>query len=205
MKKAIAIILLAVMLVSTLASCNGANTAQTTTSVVVDQAPTEDVEEVPVLLPEGTWYDGYSFDILLTGNFTQNNDFSYDAALETPVNSAKYARVATIQEKYGVGIEYINEMKYGSSGGSGTGFVKLKNSYDASSYDYDMALIGTYDVSTAAYSGYLSDLNSDDRQQNVLYNGRHQPYRQYHYKLHYVQQGPRKQHQHDERSLCDGK
>ena len=162
MKKAIAIILLAVMLVSTLASCNGANTAQTTTSVVVDQAPTEDVEEVPVLLPEGTWYDGYSFDILLTGNFTQNNDFSYDAALETPVNSAKYARVATIQEKYGVGIEYINEMKYGSSGGSGTGFVKLKNSYDASSYDYDMALIGTYDVSTAAYSGYLSDLNSDD-------------------------------------------
>ena len=159
MKKTIAMILLAVMLAAMLASCNNKPAANTTP---VGITPETEGEEIPVLLPEGTWYDGYVFKVLLSGNFTQNNDFEYKETLETPVNSAKYERMATIQAKYGVGIEQFNKMKFGSSNGSGTGFKELKQSYDSSSYDYDMALVGTYDVSTAAYSGYLTDLNSEE-------------------------------------------
>ena len=160
-KRLLSYLLVALMLISTLASCTSKgddtqNTEGLGSDVVSD---TQEVEEVPTLLPSGSWYDGYKFTFLVSGNFA-NNDFKTDDS-QTPVNQAKYKRNSAIQEKYGVGIEYNDVLKFGSSGGSGTGYIELQKCYNTASYEYDAAMVGTYDVSTAAYSGYLTDLNSD--------------------------------------------
>ncbi len=158
-KKVLALLLLACMLVPCVSACSNKPADTQKGPEVSDTVAEESKEEVPTLLPEGSWYDGYKFTFLVSGNFA-NNDFKTDSA-ETPVNQAKYKRNSAIQEKYGIGIEYNDVIKFGSSGGSGTGYSELQKSYNTSSYDYDAAMVGTYDVSTAAYSGYLTDLNSD--------------------------------------------
>ena len=118
-----------------------------------------EVVEVPTLLPEGTWYDGAEFYILVSGNF-RNNDFKTEDA-DTPVNQAKYRRLATLQEKYGIGFKTYDIIGFNTANGAGKGYNELQKSYNSASYEYDAAMVGTYDVSTAAYSGYLTDLNSD--------------------------------------------
>lgn len=159
--KVVALLLISLMLCPCLVACGGKgnDTTQDNQSSSDSGADTTPVEEKPELLPAGTWYDGYKFRVLVSGNFN-NNDFKTDTS-ESPVNQAKYKRNSALQEKYGIGIEYNDVIKFGSSGGSGTGYKELQKSYNTASYDYDAAMVGTYDVSTAAYSGYLSDLNSD--------------------------------------------
>ena len=156
--KILAFALVCVMLLPSVVSCG--NKTEQTTAPSVDTDTVETAEELPTLLPSGSWYDGYTFNILVSGNFA-NNDYKTDNT-ENAVNQAKYRRISLIQEKYGVGIEFNDVIKFGSSGGSGTGFAELQKSYQTASYDYDMAMVGTYDVSTAAYSGFLTDLNSDE-------------------------------------------
>ena len=158
-KRVIALFLVFLMPVLSLVSCG--NTGKDTTSQPASDSTTDTapVEEKPELLPDGTWYDGYEFNILVSGNFN-NNDFKTDSS-ETPVNQAKYKRNSSIQEKYGIGIKYNDIIKHNSSGGNGKGYQELQKSYNTASFDYDAAMVGTYDVSTSAYAGYLSDLNSD--------------------------------------------
>ncbi len=157
--KLLAFALAVLMLAPSVVSCGGKE-AVTTTGTTQSTEPEQTAEELPTLLPEGTWFDGYTFNILVSGNFN-NNDFKSDDT-ENAVNQAKYKRVSSIQEKYGAGIEYNDIIKFGSSGGAGAGYAELQKSYQTASYDYDAAMVGTYDVSTAAYSGFLTDLNSDE-------------------------------------------
>ena len=157
-KKLIALFLLVVMMATMLASCN-TNPADTMEGAGLG-GPSEPGEEVPDLLPEGSWYDGYEFTFLISGNFS-NNDFKYEEGDESVVNQAKYKIISGIAEKYGVAIVTDNVIKFGSSTGSGTGFNKMATQYQSTSTEYDAAMIGTYDVSTAAYNGYLTDMNSD--------------------------------------------
>lgn len=174
-----AMLLLCTLMLSLLAGCGGetantdgsqgsqnaAGTSQdggsTTPDDGADTEP-EEKEEVPVLLPDGTWYDGAEFNILVAGNF-RNNDFQTDSTT-IPVNQAKYKRLATLQEKYGIGFKYNDIIGFNTANGDGKGFKELETCYNSTSCEYDAAMIGTYDVSTAAYSGYLTDLNSDAMQ-----------------------------------------
>ena len=124
-----------------------------------EQQPPEEKEEIPTLLPEGTWYDGSEFYILVAGNF-RNNDFATDDS-QAPVNQAKYRRLSSLQEKYGLGFKNRDIIGFNTANGDGKGYKELEKSYSSASNEYDAAMIGTYDVSVAAYSGFLTDLNSD--------------------------------------------
>ncbi len=160
-KRFLALAILAVMLLPTVAACSEKKSAQTTASSKNTVTETGATEEVPTLLPEGTWYNGYKFKFLIAGNF-DNNDYEYEGNAAEPIDYAKYRRMTSIQEKYGVGITNEDVIAYNTSNGGGPGFDAVRRSYESGSYDYDAAMVGTYDVSQAAYLGFLTDLNSDE-------------------------------------------
>ncbi len=160
-KRIIAALLLTLMVLSVFAGCKNNSTPVDTSGNNNSGVDDGTSEETPTLLPEGTWYNGYEFKVLVSGNFN-NNDFEYDATVQNVVNQAKYDRMATIQDKYGVGFADNDIIAFNSANGSGKGYTELQKVYNTQTAEYDMAMIGTYDVSQAAYSGYLTDLNSDE-------------------------------------------
>ena len=161
MKRIASFLLAALLVCSTFVACTGDDTpAQTTagTSASDVATTTEPAEDTPDL-PDPSELDiAGEFNILVSGNMTVN-DFESEDDEGTTVEIAIYRRNAKINEKYGV--EIINEdvTKFGSAGGSGTGFTKIYTDYMAGESNYDAAMVGTYDVATLAYSGYIHDLN----------------------------------------------
>ena len=164
MKRIASFLLAALLVCSTFVSCTGDNTpAQTTagttaSDVATTTEPTEDTPDVPD--PSELDIAG-EFNILVSGNMTVN-DFESEDDEGTTVEIAIYRRNAMINEKYGVEITNEDVTKFGSAGGSGTGFTKIYTDYMAGESNYDAAMVGTYDVATLAYSGYIHDLNDID-------------------------------------------
>ncbi|MBQ4557211.1 MAG: extracellular solute-binding protein [Clostridia bacterium] len=166
MKKLLAFLLAAVMLCSMLAACNGdpattdgpvdTNVADVTTSVG------EDTPDIPA---PGTVDIAGDFNFLVAGNYSRNNytgnDFDYDGDLNeaNSVDLAVYKRYEKLKEDYGVDTVVDFQVKFGSSNGGGTGFSKIYTDYMSGQSTYDAAMVGTYDVATLAYSGYIHDLN----------------------------------------------
>lgn len=143
------------------AACSNKDTpTQTTVAVTTTSTPvtTEPAEDTPDL-PDPSELDiAGDFHILVSGN-ARVNDFVSEDDTGTSVEIAIYRRNETIKEKYGVEITIEDVIKSGSVTGSGTGFTKIYTDYMAGQSNYDAAMIGTYDVATLAYSGYIHDLN----------------------------------------------
>ena len=163
MKRIISFLLAALMLCSAFVACGDNTPAQTTggaqtpttTDALVTTAPTEDTPD----LPDPAELDiAGEFYILVSGNMAVN-DFEATQDAETSVDQAIYRRNALINEKYGVEILNEDVTKFGSAGGSGTGFTKIYTDYMSGESTYDAAMVGTYDVATLAYSGYIHNLN----------------------------------------------
>ncbi|MBP3918981.1 MAG: hypothetical protein J6I50_07420 [Clostridia bacterium] len=109
-------------------------------------------------------YGGTTFDILTAGNWdnewTEIYDFCAEEENGEPINDAVFQRNMTIEERFNVKINEINNMG-NSVGGTGKGAKFIETSVMASDNAYDASLMGAYDVSTLAYRGYLMDLLSD--------------------------------------------
>ena len=161
MKKITSFLLAALIVCSTFVACTGGDTpAQTTAGTTASDVvtTTEPAEDTPDL-PDPSELDiAGEFNILVSGN-SDVNDFQSEDDEGTTVEIAIYRRNAMIQEKYGVEILNEDVVKFGSATGSGTGFTKIYTDYMAGESNYDAAMIGTYDVATLAYSGYIHDLN----------------------------------------------
>ena len=160
MKRFISFLLAALMLCTAFVACDGDQPAQTTGDAVTTTAPvvTTPAEDTPDLPdPEELDISG-EFSILVSGN-SAVNDYQADENSTTTVEQAIYRRNEVINEKYGVQIVNEDVIRFGSATGSGTGFTKIYTNYMAGESDYDAAMIGTYDVATLAYSGYIHDLN----------------------------------------------
>ena len=160
MKKALALLLALLTVGSSLLAC-GEQKPENTTASDTTTATTEPVvtEEVPDLPDPASLDIAGEFNILVSGNFARNDFAAEGGEGSTAVELAIYRRNQVIKEKYGV--EVLNEdiTRFGSSTGSGDGFTKIYSDYMAGESNYDAAMIGTYDVATLAYSGYIHDLN----------------------------------------------
>lgn len=160
MKKALALLLALLAVGSSLIAC-GEQKPDNTTAPATTAETTEPVvtKETPNLPDPATLNIGGEFNILVSGNYA-SNDFEADGGEgSTAVQLAIHRRNQVIKEKYGV--EILNEdiTRFGSAGGNGDGFMKIYGDYMAGETNYDAAMIGTYDVATLAYSGYIHDLN----------------------------------------------
>lgn len=160
MKKMLSLLLAALMLVSALASCGGDPVA-TTEAPVTTAAPVETTAptNVPDLPAPETLNIAGEFNILVSGNYVRNDFHSDGEEGSTAVEIAIFRRNELMKEKYGVEIVDEDVTKFGSTNGSGTGFTKIYTDYMSGESNYDAASIGTYDVCTLAYSGYIHDLN----------------------------------------------
>ena len=167
MKRISALMLALLMCFSVLVACGKTEEPAATTTAATDAAAgnddttaavteeTEPVEELEITIkPE---YAGKLINILCCGNWTYHEFWAEEITGE-PLNDARYNMTSMLNEIMGVEIQVQED--FGSSGGSGKGFTYIANSKMAGDHAYDLASIGTYDVSSLAYQGYLYDLNS---------------------------------------------
>ncbi|MBQ7320813.1 MAG: extracellular solute-binding protein [Clostridia bacterium] len=168
MKRTLALLLAMMMCLSVMVACGtktdapaatttaGTDNAGENTTVGTDVTtePAETKEELEITIkPE---YAGKLINILCCGNWSYDEFWAEEITGE-PLNDARYNMSTLLGDLMGVTIQV--EEDFGSSGGSGKGFTKVTTSTMAGDHAYDIASIGTYDVSSLAYQGYLYDLN----------------------------------------------
>lgn len=167
MKKAFAFFLALLLILPLLPSCGEKEPAETTaatdgtTDGSVDIPTTPAVtEELPAVVE--TSFDGYTFVILACGNLnnsTTANDFGGTENDADVLEQAKYIRKLSVESKCDILFEILNKIKYNSCNGSGVGYKAMQESYTANAFDYDAAMIGTYDAANLAVGNMLYNIN----------------------------------------------
>lgn len=169
----VALLLLAAMLLGTVACSQSTDDSATPpdddTSVTSPATENEDgtteeeepeeepVEEAETLDIEVKDYDGQTVNIVLAGNW-EFNDFIAEELTGEGINDAVYETNSTVANLLNVNFHVDNQSGQTSSG-TGSGYQLIDNMVMSGTHDYDFGEIGTYDVSTLAYTGKLLDLN----------------------------------------------
>ncbi len=159
MKKMLALLLACLMLCPLFAACGKDTPAQSGEMTTASTEATKDPDAPDLPSPEELGDLSGDFNILVSGNYARN-DFAADGTEGTAVQTAIYRRNERIREKYNVNVTNEDVIAFNSATGGGTGFTKLYTEYMSGEVTYDAAQIGTYDVATLAYSGYIEDLNT---------------------------------------------
>ena len=155
MRKSISL-LLAVLMAFLCVACSGTpaeTTASDTSAVTV--APEAEGPDLP---DPAALSIGGEFHVLVSGNTTRN-DYHSEGETGTAVQIAIFRRNEMIKEKYGVEVVDTDITGFGTVTGSGKGFTTIYTEYMSGESTYDAASVGSYDVATLAYSGYIHDLN----------------------------------------------
>lgn len=155
MKKALALLLCTLALLTFFTACGDKPTEVTTALVAEDTTPSD--PNLPDI-PENIGDISGDFHILVAGNWAWN-DYESDGEDGTVTDTAIYRRNKFMEEEYGVNITNEDIVKYSSAMGSGDGFQRIYTDYMAGDDNFGAAMIGTYDVATLAYNGYIHDLN----------------------------------------------
>ena len=158
MKKTLALLLSAAMLLPLFASCGGkpdATDDSAETTVQTEPVVTEDTPDVPDAAELNI---GGDFNILVAGNWAWN-DYESDGTDGTVVDSAIFRRNKYMLDTYGVDVKNEDIVEYSTAMGSGKGYMRLYTGYMSGTNEFDAAMIGTYDVATLAYSSVLEDLH----------------------------------------------
>lgn len=158
MKRTIALLLACAMLCPLFAAC-GKDTPDTTSDSTTASTEATKNPDAPDFDADSIGDISGDFNILVSGNYARN-DFAAENGEGTAVQNAVYRRNEYMREKFNVNITNEDLIKFNSATGSGVGFTKLYTDYISGDKTYDAAMVGTYDVATLAYSGYIHDLNA---------------------------------------------
>ena len=158
MKRTIALLLACAMLCPLFAAC-GKDTPDTTSDSTTASTEATRDPNAPDFDADSIGDISGDFNILVSGNYARN-DFAAENGEGTAVQNAVYRRNEYMREKFNVNITNEDLIKFNSATGSGVGFTKLYTDYISGDKTYDAAMVGTYDVATLAYSGYIHDLNA---------------------------------------------
>lgn len=158
MKRTIALLLACAMLCPLFAACGKVSPDTTSDSTTASTEATRD-PNAPDFDADSIGDISGDFNILVSGNYARN-DFAAENGEGTAVQNAVYRRNEYMREKFNVNITNEDLIKFNSATGSGVGFTKLYTDYISGDKTYDAAMVGTYDVATLAYSGYIHDLNA---------------------------------------------
>lgn len=158
MKRTIALLLACAMLCPLFAAC-GKDTPDTTSDSTTASTEATRDPNAPDFDADSIGDISGDFNILVSGNYARN-DFAAENGEGSAVQNAVYRRNESMREKFNVNITNEDLIKFNSATGSGVGFTKLYTDYISGDKTYDAAMVGTYDVATLAYSGYIHDLNA---------------------------------------------
>ena len=111
-------------------------------------------------IPETADFGGSEYNVLSAGNGSvKHNDFDFQESSSLPLDNAQYKRKTTVEEKYGVVVSE-DVASAGSNTGNGLGYRAVSVAVNAGDCDYDFVVLGAYDITVLAYSGFLCDLNT---------------------------------------------
>lgn len=161
MKKGIALLLAVCMLLPMFAACGDDKAPAVTTASSEETVVTKDPNTPDIPTPEEIGDISGEFRILVAGNYAFN-DFKSEGEEGTAVDTAIYRRNAYLKDKYNIDIAYDEILGFMRINGSGEGYMKIAQDHMAGNHTYDAASIGTWDVATLAYSGYIHDLNDKE-------------------------------------------
>ncbi|MBD8959830.1 MAG: hypothetical protein EGQ82_05115, partial [Clostridiales bacterium] len=156
MKKGIALLLAVCMLLPMFAACGDDKAPAVTTASSEETVVTKDPNTPDIPSPEEIGDISGEFRILVAGNYAFN-DFKSEGEEGTAVDTAIYRRNAYLKDKYNIDIAYDEILGFMRINGSGEGYMKIASDHMAGNHTYDAASIGTWDVATLAYSGYIHD------------------------------------------------
>ena len=160
MKKTIALLLAALMLAGSLASCSETtNTEDPAPTPTADADPTAVTEEEETEDPnariesglEAADFGGYTFQIYIHNTIT--NDFEAEEITGEPVNDAEYERMITVQDKGNCEIVPLV-----IAADNRQGQKALGTSVQAGTNDYDLVCLSGYSSCNALVEGYLTNL-----------------------------------------------
>ena len=159
MRKIIAFFLAALTLCPLFAACGSKETENSNVDAPsTTPLETEDSDAPSLPSVEEIGDISGDFHILVSGNWAWN-DYASGGEEGSVVDAAIYRRNQYILNKYNVNVTNEDIVRYSSTMGSGDGYTKIYTDYMAGDNNYDAAMIGTYDVATLAYNGYLHNLN----------------------------------------------
>ena len=161
MKKGIALLLAGMLLLPMFAACGDDKAPAVTTASSEETVVTKDPNTPDIPSPEEIGDISGEFRILVAGNYAFN-DFKSEGEEGTAVDTAIYRRNAYLKDKYNIDIAYDEILGFMRINGSGEGYMKIASDHMAGNHTYDAASIGTWDVATLAYSGYIHDLNDKE-------------------------------------------
>jgi len=160
MKKTIALLLAALMLAGSLASCSETTntedpaptpTADADPTVVTEEEETEDPNARIESGLEAADFGGYTFQIYIHNTIT--NDFEAEEITGEPVNDAEYERMITVQDKGNCEIVPLV-----IAADNRQGQKALGTSVQAGTNDYDLVCLSGYSSCNALVEGYLTNL-----------------------------------------------
>ena len=158
MKKIIAILMLAVMVLTAVACGTPSGPAQSTDPVTTaPDAVTTDapVTEPPKFVHSGNTYDQADFIILLSSLAGDTfNDFKYNETEPTVLDNAVQQKNMACEEMFDIVIDYVEDFS-ASTGG----FSKMRQEKTAGTVGYHLSFMPGQQVSNMAYTGLLYDLN----------------------------------------------
>lgn len=146
------------MLTPLFAACGDKQLAGTNNSgVSFSGADGEEVLGVPLTAD----YENYEFNILVCSNGGCGITDDFEASEDTGVvlDIAQYKRTKKVEQDYNISI-VSTSMKAGSTNGTGAGFKALSTAANSGDYTYDLAVLGSYEVSNLATNGFLYDMGS---------------------------------------------
>lgn len=159
-KRLIAILFIAAVAVQMLASCGSNQDSKENPMKSADETLEnggKNGEEIlKADLPDVN-YNGYTFNILVSGNGglgSRRNDFHAEEETGDVINDARYIRNTTVEEKYGI---KLNDIEIN---GANEGYTALRKTVMSGDKAYDSAIAAGYATSNLAMEGLLSDLNS---------------------------------------------
>jgi len=156
MKRVFVLFLACLFLLPCLIACGGDGSAEETAVTTV--AETKDLQAPNIPSKEELGDISGDFHFLVSANWAWN-DYEADGEDGTVVDIAIYRRNQYMQDTYGVNITNEDIAAYATAMGSGLGFQRIYTDYMAGDDNYNAAMVGTFDVATLAYNGYLHDMN----------------------------------------------
>ncbi|MBQ7010601.1 MAG: hypothetical protein IJN63_02750 [Clostridia bacterium] len=162
MKKIIAILMLAAMLVTAVACSTPSGPAKDTdpAATTAPNAVTTDapVTEAPKFVPSGKTYDQADFVILVASLAADAfNDFKFNETDPTVLDNAVQQKNTACEEMYDIVLDYVED--FGSSSGA---FGKMRQEKTAGTVGYHLSFIPGQQVANLAYTGLLYDLHHID-------------------------------------------
>lgn len=158
-KRILCLLLACLMLMPLFAACGDKQPANTGNSDASDvsAAPGEETLGVPLTAD----YEGYEFNILVCSNGSCGITDNFEASEESGIalDIAQYKRTKKVEQDYNVSI-VSTSMKAGSTSGTGAGFKALSTAANSGDYSYDLAVLGSYEVSNLATNCFLYDMGS---------------------------------------------